>query len=250
MPSIVELTRASSLIFTGTVIETGASTVRTLRARSDFAVVRVERGLRVDPALGDLRGRKVTVAALQGDALRAEQQAVFFTRSWIHGGGIAVREIAREDVKAEREVVAAVEQLPDLHLQDRLESADLVVLGEVIATRPVERITPERDRPLWWVAELRVDSALKGAANLEGATVEVHYPTSDARPWYKAPRFHKGQRATVLLHRDAPKAEASLRMIDRTGKLTALDPADVQPESRFDELRQLLAARDTTGEIP
>jgi hypothetical protein len=220
-----------------------------LRARSDFAVVRVERGLRVDPALGDLRGRNVTVATMQSDPLRAEQQAVFFTRSWIHGGGIAVREIAREDVKAEKEVIAAVEQLPELHVQDRLKSADLVVLGEVVATRPVERITPERDRPLWWVAELRVDSVLKGAATTEGATVEIHYPTSDARPWYRAPRFEKGQRATVLLHRDAPKAEASLRMIDLTGTFTALDPADVQPESRFAELRRLLAARDTSGDI-
>jgi hypothetical protein len=249
MPSIVELTRASSLIFTGTVVEIGASTVPILRARNDFAVVRVDRGLRVDPALGDLRGRVVTVAPVRGDALRVEQQAVFFTRSWIHGGGIAVREIAHETMNAEREVVAAVHQLPDMHLQDRLKSADLVVLGEVIATRPVERITPERDRPLWWVAELRVDSVLKGSAKLDGGTVEVHYPTSDARPWYRAPRFEKGQRAAVLLHRDAPKAAASLRTIDRSGTLTALDPADVQPESRFAELRQLLGARDTGGEI-
>src|SRR5215469_14512341 len=96
MPSFDDLARQASLIFTGTVTELGASTVPLLPANEKLVVVRVDRGLRVDPVLGDLRGKLITVDAAPR-TLKVGQRAIFFTRSWIHGRGIAVHEVAHVD---------------------------------------------------------------------------------------------------------------------------------------------------------
>jgi hypothetical protein len=85
---IPELIHSSSCVFTGTVVALVASTVPILPARENFAVVRVDRGLRVEPALGDLRGRTITVETRTPEELRVDQKAIFFTIGWIHGGGI------------------------------------------------------------------------------------------------------------------------------------------------------------------
>ena len=98
MPSILELTRSSGFIFAGTVLERGTSTVPSVSADQKLVIVRLDRALRIDPVLGDLRGRKITVAALDSTKLSVGQQAVFFTNSWVHGGGIAVREVAHLDI--------------------------------------------------------------------------------------------------------------------------------------------------------
>ena len=93
--------------------------------------MRLERGLRVSPVLGDLSGKVITVAVKAPELFTAGQKAVFFTNSWVHGKGIAVREVDHPDVGNEDEVAKAVEQLPQLYLMDRLKSADLVVEAEV-----------------------------------------------------------------------------------------------------------------------
>ena len=62
--SVEELTRASSFVFSGTVQDVGASNVPTVEPSDTTVLVRIERGLRTDPALGDVRGRLVTVMHL------------------------------------------------------------------------------------------------------------------------------------------------------------------------------------------
>ena len=132
MPSIPELILSSSFIFSGTVMEHGRSTVPDVPSSDKLVVVRLDRPLHVDPVLGDLRGKMITVAAIAPASLTAGQQAVFFTHSWAHGRGIAVREIEHRDIAQEHEVAAAVAQLPQLHLSDRLQSAE-----------PTSRIIPQ-----------------------------------------------------------------------------------------------------------
>jgi hypothetical protein len=246
MPDIVELVKASSLVFAGTVQEQGASTVPSLKARDNFLVVRVDRGLRVDPVLGDLGGTKVTVAMLATDQLRPGDKAVFFTMSWIHGEGLAVQEVAHLGVQTEDEVAAAVARLPELHLEDRLRQAELVFVAEVGTVRPLSGVAVERDAPLWAVAELNVTQVLKG--NLKGDAALL-FPTSLARPWYKAPRFKEGQRGTFILQRegiDEDAVAAAGKQVSAPG-FTALDPADFQPPDKLPLVQNLLAALEAKG---
>ncbi|TML96837.1 MAG: hypothetical protein E6G03_04100, partial [Actinobacteria bacterium] len=82
--TIDDLVRASSLIFTGTVVAVGRSNLRVLEPRENLVLVRVDSGLRVDPSLGDIRGRVLTTETPKVGELPPGTRAVFFTQSWIH----------------------------------------------------------------------------------------------------------------------------------------------------------------------
>ena len=236
--SIVDLTRSASLIFSGTVVKLGASELPTLPAREHYAVIQVDRGLRVDPALGDLRRKSITMVTkpASGD-LKEGQKAVFFTRSWIHGKGIAVHEVGRLGIESEDAVANAVAALPDLHVKERLQSAQRVLLAEVSEIRKVPNQKRTRDAPFWSVAVLTVIEALKGGAE----SAQVFFPTSKTRPWFRAPRFTLHQRGVFLLHADEPRAVGWLDGTTAANEtFTALDPADFQPESRVEEIKKLL----------
>jgi hypothetical protein len=238
MPSIPELTRSSSFIFSGTVVEHGRSTVPAVPPNDKLVVVRLDRALRVDPVLGDLQGKMITVAASAPASLSTGQKAVFFTNSWIHGRGIAVREVEHRDIGQEEEVAAAVAQLPQVHLLERLQSAGLVVEAEVVGVRPVERTTFERNAAQWAEAELKVTRVLRGEPT---QSASVYFPTSDHPLWAKAPRFQERQRGIFVLRGPSRKASPSEAKLPGDA-LIAPDPADYQPESRLQEVETLLAA--------
>jgi hypothetical protein len=233
-----DLVRSSGLIFTGTVVQRGTSTVPTLKPSENLVVVRVDRGLRVDSVLGDLRGKMITVAPRVPESLSVGQKAVFFTNSWIHGQGIAAREMEHVDVGEENSVAAAVSQLPMAYLRERLQSSSLVVEAEVVHIGSVERTTFERNVALWRTAELRIEKVLSGKPS---KSTVVYFPTSDHPMWARAPRFKERQRGVFMLHAPSHGASPSEAALP-TGSLVALDPADFQPESQLHEVEKLLSA--------
>jgi hypothetical protein len=237
MSSILDLTRTSSLIFTGTVVQRGTSTVPILPPRENLVVVRVDRGLRVDPVLGDLHDTMITVAAPAPESLNLGQKAVFFTNSWIHGRGIAVREVDHLDIGEEDSVAAVVAQLPQLHLLDRLRSAELVVDAQVVRISPVESTSLERHYAFWAAAHLQVEKVVRGKPH---ESTVVYFPTANRPPWTSAPRFKNHQRGIFILHAPSRSATLSEAMLE-AGSLIALDPADFQPESQLPDVEKLLA---------
>ena len=164
-PELQKLVRDSNLIFSGTVVELGASSVANLAPRDNFAVVSVDRSLRCDAALGDLRRKKVTVELLDQGGLQPDQRSLFFTSNWIQGGGIAVREVARIETQQEDGVAAEVARLPERHLAERLADSTLVVLAEVAETRSTPFDIRWRNAPQWATASFRNIEALQGEPN-------------------------------------------------------------------------------------
>jgi hypothetical protein len=238
MPSILDLTISSSLIFSGTVVQLGNSTVPSLRASENLVVVRVDRALRASAVLGDLHGKMVTVATVAPKALSVGQKAVFFTNSWIHGGGIAVREVDHVDIDQEQAAAAAVAQLPELHLMERLREAELVVAAEVARIGRERKASRERNAAFWAPADLQVARVLLGAPR---ATTTVYFPTTNRPPWTNAPKFKEGQRGIFILHAPKRAANPSLAALD-PGSLVALDKDDFQQEPRASEIEPLVAA--------
>jgi hypothetical protein len=240
-PEIQELVREASLIFSGTVVELGASSVSNLAPRDNFAVVRVDNPLRSDPALGDLRRRKITVELLEPGELQPDERVIFFTLNWIHGGGIAAREVTHLETQQEDEVAAEVARLPERHLAERLAGAILVVVAEVTETKPTPFDVRWRNAPQWATASFRIVEALRGQP-IENLV--VLFPTSGRPMWTPSPRLTKGQRAIFLLHRPPdwpplPDSGATLT----SAVFTVLDPADVQPESQRPLIERLLNQR-------
>ena len=201
-----DLVRGSGLIFAGTVIDRGKSSVPAVPANPNLLTVRLDRSLRSDPILGDLRGKTITVATRAPETLQAGDRAVFLTNSWIHGRGIAAREVEHLDAQSENDVAAAVDELPRLHLMDRLRSAELVADAEVVKIRPAEQRGPERKAALWAEAQLRIRKVLKGAP---AQSTHVYFPTAEWPPWTNAPRFTQRQKGVFILH--APAQDRYLR---------------------------------------
>jgi hypothetical protein len=240
-PEIRELVRDASLIFSGTVVELGASSVSNLAPRDSFAVVRVDNPLRFDPALGDLRRKKVTVELLDRNELQPNQRVIFFTLNWIQGNGIAAREVAHLETQQEDEVAAEVARIPERHLAERLADSILVAVAEVTETQPTPFDIRWRNAPQWAIASFRNVEVLRGQPT---ENMVVLFPTSGRPMWVRSPRLTKGQRGIFLLHRptDWPPLP-NLGPTLTSAVFTALDPADVQPESQRPLVEKLLSQR-------
>jgi len=237
MPSLQELTRSSGLIFSGTVVERGTSSVPAVRKSDNLIVARVDRALRVEPVLGDLRGKLITIVAVAPESLGLGQQAVFFTNSWIHGRGIAAREVAHLDAGQADLVAQAVTKLPEDHLIERFRSAELVVDAEVTNVGAANKVTRDRKAAWWAPAELKIKKVLRGKSR-ESAV--VYFATADWPPWTNALRLKQGQNGVFILHsrsQTATRSEAALE----AGSLVAVDPADFQPASQLAAVQKLLA---------
>ena len=240
-PELQKLVRDSNLIFSGTVIELGASSVANLAPRDNFAVVWVDNPMRSDPALGDLRRRKITVELLTQGELQPDQKVIFFTLNWIQGGGIAAREVTHLETQQEDEVAAEVARMPERHLAERLASAILVVVAEVTEIKATPFDIRWRNAPQWATASFRNVEALRGQP-IENMV--VLFPTSGRPMWARSPRLRKGQRGIFLLHRppDWPPLP-DLGPTLTSAVFTVLDPADVQPVSQRPLVEKLLRQR-------
>src|SRR5262249_52884744 len=127
------------------------------------------------PGLDDFTGRAITVELAQPDRPRPGETAAFFTRTWIFGASLMVREIGDLPVGADDGWLAArvadeERKLADEALRGRLDSARWVVVGTVTSVAPApvparESIeTPEitEHDPDWWLARVTVRSVVKG----------------------------------------------------------------------------------------
>lgn len=249
------LVQRSSFIFTGTITAPGKSSLRVLTSRPGLAVARLDRGFLINPVLGNLEGRPITVRLAQegagAGAVRAGDRAVFFATAWVHGEEIAVAELARlpADDKTEQEVARAVATLPELHLSQRIAAAALIVQGtvtEIARATNIPRTGSEHD-PAWLRASIDVQTVLKGEiprspARRKSASVALLFPGSRDIAFKDVPRPAKGQKAVFLLHREGSPVPAS--------EYVAPDPADIQPTSALPTVRRLIGGRGSAPPPP
>jgi hypothetical protein len=248
--AIAELVRRSGFVFAGTVTSVGQSSLAVLPAQPGLVVVRFDRGFLVNPMLGNLTGRPITVRLAQpaaaGDTLRPRERLVFFTQAWVHADEIAVAELARlpADTKTEQEVARAVAALPELHLSQRIANAVLIVQGTVTGIARASDIggTGSEHDPLWIRATIEVRTVLKGevdrpAARGRPAQAVLLFPGSRDVAYRNTPRPQEKLQAIFLLHPAGGALPA--------GAHVAPDPADIQPASALATIRRLIRAAAT-----
>jgi len=237
MQSISDLVQASTFIFSGTVLELGASSVPFVPPNEKLITARLDKSLRIDPVLGDLRGKTITVAVGSAEQFKPGQHVLFLANSWVHGRGIAVREVAHLDLGQADRVAAAVAELPQRHLLDRLQDAEVVVQGKISKIDPPGFSLDQHDGR-WAAAHLHVAATFKGSAPQPAV---FYFATAEWPPWNRAPRFEKGQAGVFILHLPPPdtvKEDGTLP----AGALVALDHADFQDESQAGRIKKILAA--------
>jgi hypothetical protein len=245
------LVRQSDIIFAGTVIQAG--------------VVRVDQVFEKPAAVSLAKGDSVTVLpARAGSAgsLNPGMQAIFYTRGWIYGQGVTVREVGHETIgpppplaaaavastgTAQQDVVArARQQVNDADLKARIQAAAMVVVGRVEQIRPpAYTAAPARPKrfsehdPDWQEAIIHVDEALKSAT--AGERVVVRFPGSRDVAFVGTPRFAAGQEGTFLLQKDtATGSPLSVMAGQQVPAYTALHRLDVRPKQDAQHVRTLM----------
>jgi hypothetical protein len=237
MQSISDLVQSSTFIFSGTVLELGASSVPSVSPNEKLITARLDKSLRTDPVLGNLTGKTITVAVGSTESFSPGQQVVFFANSWVHGRGIAVREVAHLDTEQADRVAAAVAELPQRHLLDRLQDAEVVADATITNIDP-PGFTLDQHDGLWATAHLAVNDTLKGSVP---SPAVFYFATAEWPPWNQMPRFKKGQAGVFLLHFPPPDTVKESGTLP-AGSLIATDAADFQEKSQAGRIKQLLAA--------
>jgi hypothetical protein len=241
--SFEELVEQSQFVFKGTVRKVNAATLPQILPTPNTVIVKVDEVLHAPPtSLGDYKGKEVTVQLNRARTVRAGEQFVFFTTSWMFGSSIAVREVGRmrpePDVAMTRDrLTEAQAKAADNKLQNRLADAGLVVAGRGSAVRLApedvrQRSVSEHD-PDWWEAVIEIDSVLKG--EVSERSVVVLFPSSRDVMWEGAPKFREGEEGIWILRRER------IRGLPATSEyFTALRARDFHSKEQLDRIRQLV----------
>ncbi len=237
MQSIPDFARDCTFIFSGTVLELGASSLPIVPPNERLITVRLDESLRIDPVLGDLRGKTITVAVDSAEHFEEGQHAVFFANSAVHGRGIMVNEVAHVDAEHAKAVAEAVAELPRRHLLSRLQDAEAVVDAKITHIDP-PGFTFDQHDGLWATAHLDINATLKGAAP---SPPVLSFATAEWPPYDRMPRFKTGQQGVFILH-PPPVGTTTDEGTLSEGSLVAVDAADVQPKSQAARIKRMLSA--------
>ncbi len=251
------LVQQSSIIFAGTVSQLGATSFADVPKSAQTIVVRVESVLKKPAAVSLKKGDNVTVEVKDPGAFRPGMEATFYTDGWIFGSGVAVKELShamrpsggkRGGAGAEEKVLGQIEeQISDQELEQRLASADFVVIAKVTDVRPwtapdvasvPHRIT-EHD-PDWHDAVIQIESVLKGPKPKKHKLV-VRFPQCNDVAWAHAPKFEKHQEGIFFLKKDEVSG-APIALLEGTevNAYTCLRPGDWLPKNDQGRVRSLL----------
>lgn len=234
------LVEESGFIFQGTIKELNSVTMRDVPATEKTIVVEVTKVIRAPDAVGIVPQQVITVMLQKPAQLSRGEEFIFFTNGWLYGQSIAVLELGRMKIEKNNilfdKINDEVDKLPDRQLQNRIDSAILIVVGKVISAKEIESSGPMRlteHEPQWWKALIEIESVEKGKYNEK--TLLIAFPNSMDVVWYKAPKFKVGQEGIWILRKDDIK-ELEEAMY------TALEPLDFHPKNNLDRIRKLISS--------
>jgi hypothetical protein len=265
-----KLAQQAKFIFKGTVEKLKASTIPSVPLTDKTTIVRVDEILRAPEPLSYYGGQRITVQLGSREQLKKDEQAIFYTNSWIVGESLAVQSVGHTAVdtgskaaqKKGRAASAASDEA-DPTLQGQVADADAVVVGKVTSVRVLDEPSASgasnaastkqyqsvsEHSPVWHEAVIEVEDVEKGS-NIP-KQVLVRFPSSTDVLWYDAPKFQTGQEGVFLLRKESKKTEPKVRLASKVaaptrGKAapkiyTALDATAIQPLQKVETIRSLI----------
>lgn len=233
---LLDLVDAAGFIFTGTAL--GEQAVDLRGERANAVTMQVREVLRSTDALRGLAGTDVIAISERPQALRDGGSLLMFTTVAAVGDRLVARELEHREASDEaiRDAAEAVRIVGERPLVKRVTEAELIVVGEAVDSRPIERPGAPRSEhdPEWWVARVSVRSVVKGATRKR--TLEVLFANSDDIAWYKAPKLHEGT-SGILLLRPRDKHEAPAEVAETVYQATG--PLDLLPLQRLPEVERI-----------
>jgi hypothetical protein len=260
-PKLSAAAREARFVFKGTVQKLKAATMREVTVDQKTAIVRVDEVIHAPEVLSQYAGQDITVIVAGNKKLKKGEQSVFYTNGVLFGDSVAVAAVDHHDLEKMAPAMAIagadpVKNLAQRDVQERFESADVVVSGRVISVRiPSDVVTRMASRaadtngngkvsehdPDWRIGEIQVDQVHKG--NHKGKTAEVRFPSSTDVMWHDAPKFRTGQEGFFILHKSARETVAARHAPTQdAGEYVAFHPEDFQPFDEADGLRNLIGS--------
>jgi hypothetical protein len=143
-------------------------------------------------------------------------------------------------------VVGIIQQQTDENVGRRIASAELIVMGKLVRIEPADFPgLGTRDAPEWYECEIEIQSVEKGqfVGNKVSFLLAHHAEINSERRLKLAserePRLPRGQEGIWILHRnEVPRLGIS-------GRYTAVDPIDFQPQERLPMIRESTNAAQT-----
>jgi hypothetical protein len=208
----------------------------------ETVAIHVDDVLRSTDALRDLAGRQTFMLTKEAASLRSADGSIFFVQVLSLGQQLLLRELGRAELTAEtlRHVEQAIREEDERPLRERVAAAELIVVGEVVDRRILERSfpPPSEHYPDWGIARVAVSAVLKG--HKPRGEVEVLFAASLDRMWFHAPKLHRDTRGILLLFR-IDQGERPPREIPHNA-WQALDPLDLHPVERREAIERLIQA--------
>ncbi|MGH7049717.1 MAG: hypothetical protein ACREE5_03625, partial [Acetobacteraceae bacterium] len=163
----------------------------------------IDRVLRSTEALSDLAGKPALVLTKDATLLRAADTVILFSEVLSVGQQLLVRELGHAEATAETlsDLEQAIREESERPLGERVAAAELIVSGEVVESRTLERPfpPPSEHYPDWGIARVAVGAVLKG--HDPHAEVEVLFAASLDRVWFHSPKLRSGVHGILLLFR-------------------------------------------------
>jgi hypothetical protein len=256
------LAKQSSIVFSGTISQLGATSFADVPKSAQTLVVRVDSVFKKPSAVSLKKGDSVTVEVKDPSAFQEGMQAVFYTNGWIFGSGVAVKELGHEIGPGSAEAAKAVfasekahaptqQEINDQELRDRLNAADFVVVGRVTDVHRWNlpksksgapyRVT-EHD-PDWHEAVVEIQSVLKGG-KVKGNKIIVRFPQRNDVAWVHSPKFVKNQRGIFCLNKDQISGVPTSKLGGKEVNVyTCLGHGDSLPMSEEARVRSLLKSQ-------
>jgi hypothetical protein len=254
-----------AFVFKGAVKKMRSATMKEVPVGNRTAVVHVEQVLEAPKSFAHYEGQDITVELAGTLKVTAGEELIFHANSWIFGDSVAVRSVSQERVTKAHSALLTRGGDPTANrrvrqIQERVDSADLIVSGTVAAVTVPPSETAEHLRgaaappampvsehdPKWRQAVIQVDQTHKGS--LKSRQVTVLFPASTDVRWYKAPKFQAGQKGLFVLHKTkiGTKEHPELRRLAARavpGKgdvYTAMNPNDVQTLSQQGVIKSMI----------
>jgi hypothetical protein len=253
--NIDDLIARAPFVFRGTVESLGEASTAAVAATELTATVRVNEVVRAPQTLRRYAGQLITVELSSGEGVEQGASFMFFTRPQLFADTLVVTEIGRQPVDAAAAASDtasardALARLATAGLDNRLQSAEAVIVGRVATVRPsqVAAATPgmqlptsEHD-PQWSEAVVQVNSVVSGSVTTD-TPVTILFPASIDVAWYQAPKYAAGQSGVFLLHSEHVPAAAS----EITGPtFTTLHPQDFHPTQLEPQIRAAVERLNT-----
>ncbi len=194
-------------IFKGEVVQVHESNLPVVKKSENTYVVKVNKVLKVSDGHENFEGSEITVVidSEKHGSVKAGENHVFFTKSWLFGETLAVIANQIDPVDREneikKEIVDYQEKFKKDLLKKRLAKTELVVLGEVVEVRDFKNQQRKisEHAPAWKTALIEIEEVVKGDTSAE--TVFVYFSASNDVHWYNSPKLEIGKRGIFLLNR-------------------------------------------------